>query len=85
MAEAKHLRTVDRPIAYGHWIAGRDVASAATFSSYNPTTGAVWGTFALGSRDEVGAAVAAAKSRLREPGVAFLVAHPSGSTDDAVG
>jgi acyl-CoA reductase-like NAD-dependent aldehyde dehydrogenase len=67
MAEAKHLRTVDRPIAYGHWIAGRAVASAATFSSYNPTTGAVWGTFALGSRDEVGAAVAAAKAAFESP------------------
>ncbi len=49
---------------YGHWIDGRDTApsSGATFPSYNPTTGKVWGDFALGDKADVADAVAAAKS-----------------------
>lgn len=58
---------MDKPLhldnlqSYGHWIDGRSVQGKTSFTSYNPTTGSVWGTFALGSRDEVAQAVAAAK------------------------
>jgi acyl-CoA reductase-like NAD-dependent aldehyde dehydrogenase len=50
-------------VTYGNWIGGADRApsSGATFPSYNPTTGAVWGDFALGDPADVAAAVAAAK------------------------
>ncbi len=39
--------------AYGHWIGGKDHApsSGDSFPSYNPTTGAVWGEFALGEQE----------------------------------
>ena len=49
-------------VTYGHWIGGVDQApsSGATFPSYNPTTGMVWGDFALGDAADVDAAVAAA-------------------------
>jgi aldehyde dehydrogenase (NAD+) len=51
-------------VSYGHWIDGRDTApeSGATFPSYNPTTGKVWGDFALGNKGDVAEAVAAAKA-----------------------
>ena len=51
-------------VTYGHWIGGADRApsSGATFPSYNPTTGAVWGDFALGDSADVAEAVAAAKA-----------------------
>ena len=50
--------------AYGHWIGGKDHApsSGDSFPSYNPTTGAVWGEFALGNQNDVAEAVAAAKA-----------------------
>ena len=49
---------------YGHWIGGKDHApsSGGSFPSYNPTTGAVWGEFALGDKTDVAEAVAAAKA-----------------------
>ena len=48
---------------HGHWIDGRDQAASdgRTFPSYNPTTGDVWGRFALGDKSDVAGAVAAAK------------------------
>ena len=50
------------PVRYGHWVDGKELApsSGATFPSYNPTTGAVWGDFALGDSSDVDAAVSAA-------------------------
>jgi len=50
--------------AHGHWIGGAEVApsSGGSFPSYNPTTGAVWGRFALGDARDVDAAVGAAKA-----------------------
>ena len=48
------------PVAeYGHWIGGREApaSSGRTFPSYNPTSGDVWGRFALGSTEDVAAAV----------------------------
>jgi acyl-CoA reductase-like NAD-dependent aldehyde dehydrogenase len=56
---------VAAPVAtHGHWIGGgtRLPSSGVTFPSYNPTTGDVWGKFALGSADDVADAVAAAKT-----------------------
>ncbi len=51
-------------IAYGHWIGGRDrpASSGRRFPSYNPTSGKVWGEFSLGTSEDVGAAVAEAKT-----------------------
>ncbi|MCW5234074.1 aldehyde dehydrogenase [Verminephrobacter eiseniae] len=61
MTDAKHGETMQGPMSYGHWIAGRETHSGgASFPSHNPTTGAEWGRFALGSQDTVGDAVAAA-------------------------
>lgn len=50
-------------IRYQHWIGGAEIASAsgATFVTENPTTGRVWGEFALGKSVDVDAAVAAAR------------------------
>jgi acyl-CoA reductase-like NAD-dependent aldehyde dehydrogenase len=48
--------------AYGHWIGGESVGGEATFVSYNPTTGSVWGTFARGTAADVARAVATAKA-----------------------
>ena len=50
--------------SYGHWIGGsiRPAAAGGSFPSYNPTTGEVWGQFALGDATDVGDAVAAAKA-----------------------
>lgn len=47
---------------FEHWIGGANAASAngATFITENPTTGRVWGEFALGKTLDVNAAVAAA-------------------------
>ncbi len=49
---------------YGHWIGGRSEPASArgSFPVYNPTSGEVWGEFALGTRDDVAAAVAAARA-----------------------
>jgi aldehyde dehydrogenase (NAD+) len=51
-------------VTYGHWIGGAEhgPASRATFPSYNPTTGRVWGDFALGDAADVDAAVTSAKA-----------------------
>src|SRR5215831_4404478 len=47
---------------YQNYIGGRDVAAAdgRTFTGFNPTTGEVWGTFALAAAAEVDRAVKAA-------------------------
>jgi len=52
---------------YQNYIAGRDVAAAdgRTFTAFNPTTGAVWGTFALAGPAEVDRAVKAASDAFR--------------------
>jgi len=49
-------------VRYQHWIGGAEAASAdgATFTTENPTTGRIWGEFALGKPVDVEAAVAAA-------------------------
>ena len=46
---------------YGHWIGGQSVQSDARFTSYNPTTGEPWATFANGDRAAVAQAASAAK------------------------
>src|SRR3954471_11895126 len=52
---------------YLNYIAGRDIAAAdgRTFTAFNPTTGAVWGTFALAAASEVDRAVTAADAAFR--------------------
>jgi acyl-CoA reductase-like NAD-dependent aldehyde dehydrogenase len=53
------------PVAtHGHWIDGgnRAPSSGETFPSYNPTTGEVWGRFALGNAADVAEAAGAAKA-----------------------
>jgi len=52
---------------YQNYIAGRDVAAAdgRTFTAFNPTTGGVWGTFALAGPGEVDQAVKAAEAAFR--------------------
>jgi acyl-CoA reductase-like NAD-dependent aldehyde dehydrogenase len=52
---------------YQNYIAGRDVPAAdgRTFTAFNPTTGAVWGTFALAAANEVDQAVKAADAAFR--------------------
>jgi acyl-CoA reductase-like NAD-dependent aldehyde dehydrogenase len=59
MAQARPAETT---VSFGHWVGGKELRSHSgeTFPSYNPTSGAIWGHFALGSADDVGAAVAAA-------------------------
>lgn len=49
--------------AYGHWIGGKQQAasSGATFASHNPTTGEIWGRFAVGDKADVAEAVASAR------------------------
>ena len=44
---------------YLNYIGGRDVAAAdgRTFTGFNPTTGGVWGTFALAGAADVDRAV----------------------------
>jgi acyl-CoA reductase-like NAD-dependent aldehyde dehydrogenase len=53
---------------YSNYIAGADVPAAdgRTFTAFNPTTGAVWGTFALAGPPEVDAAVKAAAAAFRD-------------------
>ena len=52
---------------YVNYIAGADVPAAdgRTFTAFNPTTGAVWGTFALAGPAEVDRAVKAASDAFR--------------------
>ena len=47
---------------YQNYVAGADVPAAdgRTFTAFNPTTGGVWGTFALAGTAEVDRAVTAA-------------------------
>jgi aldehyde dehydrogenase (NAD+) len=54
---------------YQNYIAGADVAAAdgRTFTAFNPTTGGVWGTFALAGAAEVDRAVKAAAAAFRGP------------------
>ena len=53
--------------AYSNYIAGADVPAAdgRTFTAFNPTTGGVWGTFALAGAAEVDRAVKAASDAFR--------------------
>jgi len=53
--------------AYSNYIAGGDVPAAdgRTFTAFNPTTGDVWGTFALAAAPEVDRAVRAASDAFR--------------------
>ena len=52
---------------YSNYIAGQDVPAAdgRTFTAFNPTTGGVWGTFALAGPAEVDRAVKAASDAFR--------------------
>ncbi len=52
---------------YLNYLAGADVPAAdgRTFTSFNPTTAAVWGTFALAGPAEVDRAVTAASDAYR--------------------
>src|SRR4029077_18312158 len=52
---------------YSNYIAGADVPAAdgRTFTAFNPTTGGVWGTFALAGAVEVDRAVKAASDAVR--------------------
>ena len=54
---------------YQNYIAGADLAAAdgRTFTAFNPTTGGVWGTFALAGTAEVDRAVKAAAAAFRGP------------------
>jgi acyl-CoA reductase-like NAD-dependent aldehyde dehydrogenase len=54
---------------YQNYIAGADLAPAdgRTFTAFNPTTGGVWGTFALAGPAEVDRAVKAASAAFRGP------------------
>ncbi|SDB04421.1 aldehyde dehydrogenase [Bauldia litoralis] len=51
------------PETYTHWIGGaaQSASSGKTFDTYNPTSGDVWGHFALGNADDVSDAVQAAR------------------------
>jgi aldehyde dehydrogenase (NAD+) len=53
--------------SYQNYIGGHDVAAAdgRTFTGFNPTTGGVWGTFALAGPGEVDRAVQAASDAFR--------------------
>ena len=55
--------------SYLNYIAGGDVAAAdgRTFTAFNPTTGGIWGTFAVAGPDEVDRAVKAAAAAFRGP------------------
>ncbi len=52
---------------YSNYIAGADVPAAdgRTFTAFNPTTGGVWGTFALAGASDVDRAVRAASDAFR--------------------
>jgi len=54
---------------YQNFISGADVPAAdgRTFTAFNPTTGGVWGTFAVAGPDEVDRAVKAADAAFRGP------------------
>jgi acyl-CoA reductase-like NAD-dependent aldehyde dehydrogenase len=54
---------------YQNYINGHDVTAAdgRTFTAFNPTTGGVWGTFALAGPDEVDRAVKAAAAAFAGP------------------
>ena len=54
---------------YQNYVAGADVPAAdgRTFTAFNPTTGGVWGTFALAGTAEVDRAVTAAAAAFRGP------------------
>jgi acyl-CoA reductase-like NAD-dependent aldehyde dehydrogenase len=53
--------------SYQNYIAGADVPAAdgRTFTAFNPTTGGVWGTFALAGASDVDRAVTAASDAFR--------------------
>ena len=53
--------------SYSNYIAGADVPAAdgRTFTAFNPTTGGVWGTFALAGASDVDRAVKAASDAFR--------------------
>jgi acyl-CoA reductase-like NAD-dependent aldehyde dehydrogenase len=53
---------------YANYIDGRDIAAAdgRTFTAFNPTTGAQWGTFALAGAADVDRAVTAASRAFRD-------------------
>lgn len=59
-----HTGTETAGAQFRHWIGGAEAASAdgATFSTENPTTGEVWGEFALGKASDVDQAVKAARN-----------------------
>ena len=52
---------------YQNYIGGADVPAAdgRTFTAFNPTTGGVWGTFALAGPADVDRAVKAASAAFR--------------------
>ncbi len=57
-----HSPNFDIPTQYGHWIAGENVTSGSGFTSFNPTTGQEWATFADGDKSAVDQAAAAART-----------------------
>ena len=61
-------RKVQTMKSYDNHIDGHDVAAAdgKTFTAFNPTTGDVWGTFALAGPDDVDRAVSAASRAFRD-------------------
>ncbi len=72
---------------YQNYIAGADVAAAdgRTFTAFNPTTGGVWGTFALAGPAEVDRAVKAAADAYRTGPWGEAVADPARAPADEVG
>ena len=52
---------------YRHWYDGNEANSlgGATFTTVNPSTGKIWGEFALGSEEDVDCAVAGARDGLK--------------------
>ena len=56
------LRKDGSKVRFRHWIGGAaaDSVDGATFATENPTTGKVWGHFALGRKGDVDRAVTAA-------------------------
>src|SRR5262249_58896060 len=63
----RHAREFLIMRTYQNFIAGQDVAAAdgRTFTGFNPTTGGVWGTFALAGPADVDRAVKAASDAFR--------------------
>ena len=72
---------------YFNYIAGADVPAAdgRTFTAFNPTTGAVWGAFALAGPAEVDRAVKAASDAFRIRTVGQAVADAARPAADEVG